>query len=213
MNRWLDAAVGGGQISGYGTWATTWYALPSTQFPTGNGFEVYGSEVPVEDCRSGRCLSAYLYYNGYINPAQINSVDAKGVPNGIKGVPVGYKPAFQNLIPYPATPIANDPNAAFYGTNTVYVPLKDGTTWRGAFGGLLPLQNQFRETPGLWTLSSALFKAFRFGEKMRMRIQWDLFNPTNSPQEPQTPNAQGLIYTYQSGVAARSMQFSARLLW
>ena len=49
---------------------------------------------------------------------------------------------------------------------------------------------------------------------MRLRVQWDVFNPTNSPQQPQSPaNTAGLLYTYLSGTSARSMQFTLRLLW
>lgn len=206
-NKLLDTIAGGWQISGIGTWATTWFTLPADQFPTGNKLEIYGDKYPIQDCRSGRCLSGHLWYNGYINPALIN------VPNGIMGIPADYKPAFQNLIPFPEKPIANDPNAPFYGTNTVYVPLKDGTTFRGAYNGLFPLQNQYRETTGLWTLSSSLFKSFTIHEQIRMRVQWDVFNPTNSPQRPQVPTSQGLLYNYQSGTAARNMQFTLRLLW
>lgn len=213
MHRVLDAVAGGWQISGYGTWNTSWFALPDTPFPTGNKFEIYGRKYPIQDCRSGRCLSGFLYYNGYINPAQINSVDAKGNPNGIMGVPGNYKPAFQNLIPFPASPIPNDPTAPYYGTNTVYVPLKDGTVWRGNWGGIPPLQNQYVQGPGLWTLSAALFKSFPIGERMRLRVQWDVFNPTNSPQQPSSINSQDLLYTYLSGAAARNMQFTLRLLW
>ena len=102
----------------------------------------------------------------------------------------------------------------FYGTNTVYVPLKDGTTFRGAWGGIAPLQNQYVESPGLWTLSSSLFKSFTIHEQVKMRVQWDVFNPTNSPQQQQSPaNSQGLLYTYQNGTSARSMQFTLRVLW
>ncbi len=207
MNRALDTVIGGWQLSGIGSWATTWFALPADQFPNGNGFKVYGHDVPVQDCRSGRCLSAYLYYNAYINPALINA------PNGIQGVPSDYKPAFQNLIPFPSAPVANDPNAPYYGTNTVFLPLKDGSTVRTTYGGLAPLQNQYVETPGLWTLSASLFKSFALTEKARLRFQWDVFNPTNSPQEPQVPNTLGLIYTNVNGTPARSMQFTLRLLW
>ena len=214
MNRALDTAVGGWQVSGYGTWNTTWVTLPADQFPTGTPLEVYGDKYPIQDCRSGRCLSGFLYYNGYINPAQINSTDTKGTPNGIMGVPANYKPAFQNLIPFPAAPVANDPNAAFYGTNTVFVPLKDGSTFRGTFGGITPLQNQYLQSPGLWTLNASLFKSFTINDRFRLRFQWDVFNPTNSPQQPQGVAApQGIRYTYQNGAAARNMQFTLRLLW
>ena len=207
MNKRLDMAVGGWQLAGYGSWNTTWFTLPADQFPTGNKLEIYGKKYPVQDCRSGRCLSAFLYYNGYINPAQINS------PNGIMGVPADYKPAFQNLIPFPSTPIANDPNAPYYGSNTQFIPLKDGTTYRGSYGGLFPMQNQYRESPGLYTLSASLFRSFAIKERFKVRFQWDVFNPFNAPQEPQTVNTQGLLYTYQNGTAARNMQFSLRLLW
>jgi len=208
MRGVLDALVGGWQLSGYGTWNTTWFALPADQFPTGNKFEVYGTKYPIQDCRSGRCLSGFLWYNGYINPAQINT------PNGIMGVPSDYKPAFQNLIPFPTSPIPNDPNAPYYGTNTVFVPLQDGAVYRGGWGGIPPLQNQYVETRGLWSLAASLFKTFPIKERVRVRVQWDVFNPTNSPQQPQAPgNSQGLLYTYLSGTSARSMQFTLRLLW
>jgi hypothetical protein len=214
MNKVLDAVAGGWQLSGYGTWATNWYTLPSDLFTTGTPFEQYGTKSPIQDCRSGRCLSGFLWYNGYINPAQINSVDAKGNPNGIMGVPANYKPAFQPLVPFPATAIPNDPNAPYYGTNTVYVPLQDGTTYRGSYAGITPLQNQYVQSRGLWTLSSSLFKSFPIRENVRLRVQWDVFNPTNSPQQPQLPsNSQGLLYTYLNGTSARSMQFTLRLLW
>ncbi|MEK7405243.1 MAG: carboxypeptidase-like regulatory domain-containing protein [Acidobacteriota bacterium] len=213
MRGVLDLIAGGWQISGLGSWRTNWFALPGNQFPTGNPFEIYGRKYPIQDCRSGHCLSGFLYHNGYINPAQINSVDARGDPNGIMGVPGNYKPAFQNLIPFPASPIPGDPNAPFYGTNTVFVPQKDGTVWRGNWGGIAPLQNQYVEGPGLWSLSASLFKSFPIRERMRLRVQWDVFNPTNSPQQPASVNSQGIRYTYLSGTSARSMQFTLRLLW
>jgi hypothetical protein len=214
MNPIADALIGGWQISGVGSWNTTWFSLPADMFPTGAKLENYGTSVPIQDCRSGRCLSGYLAYNGYINPAQINSTDARGNPNGVMGVPTNYKPAFQNLIPFPQSPVPNDPNAPFYGTNTVLVPLKDGSTYRGAYGGLTPLQNQFLESAGLWTLGASLFKSFTIRERVKARVQWDVFNPTNSPQQPQSPaNSLGLRYSYLSGVAARNMQFTLRLLW
>jgi hypothetical protein len=48
---------------------------------------------------------------------------------------------------------------------------------------------------------------------MRLRFQWDVSNPTNSPEESNAPNANGLIYSYTSGQNARSMQFSLHLMW
>jgi hypothetical protein len=96
----------------------------------------------------------------------------------------------------------------------VFIPLKDGSVYRGPWGGIAPLQNQYVESRGLGNLSAALFKTFPIAERFRLRVQWDVFNPANSPQQPQLPsNSAGLLYTYLNGVAARSMQFTARLLW
>lgn len=203
---WLDYLVGGWQISGLGKWQTTWWAMQSSQFPTGAPLKIYGHSVQVQDCRSGSCLSAYLYSNsGWINPAQVNSHNAAGACTGICGIPSDYQSY--------SAPLVTDPSSPYFGGNTVTVPLSNGTNYIGAYGGLLPLNNQYFETPGLWTLAASLFKEIPLKERFRMRLQWDVSNPTNSPQEPQSPNANGLIYTYTSGTAARSMQLSARLLW
>ena len=105
------------------------------------------------------------------------------------------------------------PNAPYYGTNTVFVPLKNGTVYRGVYGGIFPMQNQYHESAGIYTLSASLFKSFAIKERVKVRFQWDVFNPFNAPQEPQAVNSQGLLYTYTNGAAARNMQFSLRLLW
>lgn len=204
--RLLDSVVGGWQISGLGTWTTTWWSLQSSQFPTGAKLQVYGHQYRVQDCRSGACLSAFLYSNaGWINPAQINSHDAGGNCNGICGVPSGYQSY--------SAPLVTDPASPYFGTNTVTVPLSNGANYIGSWGGINPLINQYFESPGLWTLSASLFKEVQIREQVKMRLQWDVSNPTNSPEYSNAPNANGLIYTYTSGQAARAMQFTLRLLW
>ena len=202
----MNEVVGGWQISGLGTWSTTWWSLQSGQFPTGAKLQIYGQKYPVQDCRSGACLSAYLYSNGgWINPAQINSHNAAGQCTGICGMPTDYQSY--------SAPLVTDPTSPYFGTNTVTVPLSNGTSYIGSWGGIPPLGNQYFQTPGLWTLSASLFKEFHVKERVRMRFQWDVSNPTNSPEEAQAPTAYGLINTYTSGQNARNMQFSLRCLW
>jgi hypothetical protein len=82
---------------------------------------------PIQDCRSGQCIPGYLYWNGYIPANQINTHSAAGQCNGICGVPSNYTPSSLPVIPFPANPVAGDPNAPYYGINTVYIPLKNGT--------------------------------------------------------------------------------------
>ncbi len=202
----LNTVVGGWQLSGLGSWSTNWWALPATQFPTGAKLQIYGHKYQVQDCRSGACLPAYLYSNGgWINPAQINSHNAAGQCTGICGVPSNYQ-SF-------SAPLNTDPSSKYFGTNTVTIPLSNGTDWIGAWGGIAPLNNQYFESPGLWNLAASLFKEFPIKERATLRFQWDVFNPLNAPEEPYAPNANGLIYTYVSGVVPRSMQFTLRLLW
>jgi hypothetical protein len=110
--------------------------------------EYYGHKYPIQDCRSGSCIPGYLMWNGYIPAHQINSYDAKtGKPNGIMGVPADYQPAAQPLWPYPADyrdrNKTNDPNYGYYGTNTVMVPLANGTAQEIAYGALHPWKIHF----------------------------------------------------------------------
>ena len=87
-NKFLNAVIGGWQISGLGRWKTNWFALPTSIWPTGVPVEYYGHKYPIEDCRSGVCRPGYLMWNGYIPAHQINSTDPKtGKPNGVMGVP------------------------------------------------------------------------------------------------------------------------------
>ena len=78
------------------------------------------------------------------------------------GVPANYKPASQPVFPMPAdggNPA--DPNYRFIGTNTVFVPMKNGTLQQTTISGVHPWANQFRLGPGLWTVDASLFKASR----------------------------------------------------
>ena len=99
----LDKFIGGWQIAGMGSLRSTYFALPTGIYSTGNDIEMYGYQYPIEDCRSGSCRPGYLWWNGYIPANQINSYNAAGQPNGIMGVPANYKPAAAPLIPWGST--------------------------------------------------------------------------------------------------------------
>ena len=87
-------------MAGLGSLASTYFTLPTDEFPTGAPIQVYGYKYPIQNCTSGTCFPAYLWYNGYIPANRINSVDANGKPNGYEGIPANYKPAVAPLIPY-----------------------------------------------------------------------------------------------------------------
>jgi hypothetical protein len=51
-------------------------------------------------------VPGYLWWNGYIPALQMNSHYAQGRPNGVIGVPEGYRPAGQ-----PPESVAREPEA------------------------------------------------------------------------------------------------------
>jgi hypothetical protein len=210
----LDKVIGGWQVAGMGSLWSNWFSLPNTQFPTGTAIEMYGYNYPIQDCRSGRCLPGYLFWNGYINPNQINSVDANGKPNGVMGVPANYKPAAQPLLPWPTNPSKSDPLYNYYGGNTVWVPLKNGTPQRVTYdNGFLPLRQQYLLGPRQWSLDASLYKNIPIRERLTVRFNADFFNVLNHPNNPSNVSGEGLLLTQNSGSGARVTQLSLRLSW
>src|SRR5262249_44444562 len=137
----------------------------------------------IQDCRTGVCYAGYLMWNGYIPPNRINSYDPRtGKPNGVMGVPSSYVPFATRLIPWgsttlPANAPANTDITAFWDTNTVWVPLKDGTPQRTSYGGFVdPLQNQYLLGPMLWNMSASMFKTVKLTERFLLRLNADFLN-------------------------------------
>jgi len=188
--------------------------LPTGIYPTGEAIQIYGYKYRIEDCRSGACRPGYLWWNGYIPANQINSVDANGKPNGVMGVPAGYKPAGQPINPWPQNPNRNDPNFAFYGTNTVFVPLKDGTLQRTTYDtGLHPWRQQYLPGVRQWSLDASLFKTLRVTERFNVRFNADFFNVFNHPGNTNSIASDGVLSTRSSGTGARELQLTLRLIW
>jgi hypothetical protein len=215
----LNRLVGGWQVAGIGSLRSTYFTLPTGDFPTGVPLQIYGYKYPIQNCTSGTCFPAYLWYNGYIPSNRINSVDANGKPNGYEGIPADYKPAVSPLIPYGST--ALPPNApagtnvsSFWGTNTVWVPLKDGTVQRTTWAGLAPLQHQYLSSVRQWGLDASLFKTVPINERIRLRLQADFFNVLNHPGNPNSVGSEsGVLSVQSSGNSPRTLQLTLRLTW
>ncbi len=213
----LDRIVGGWQLAGSGSMTSTWWSLPTGNWVFPNPLEIYGTKYKIQDCRSGVCYDGYLYYNGYIPANRINSTDPRtGKPNGVMGVPAGYKPAHVPLIPIPADGgSASDPMYPYYESNTVWVKLKDGSLQRTAFDdNLNPWRNQFKSGLFDWSQSASLFRVVPVNERVAFRVNIDFFNVFNIPGIPKTPTlGTGLIDAQYSGNGARALQFGLRLSW
>ena len=127
----LNRLVGGWQIAGYGTTASRYWSLPTTNWGSFSDIEFYGTQYKISDCRQGTCFPGYLYYNGYIPANRINT------PTGVNGIPQDYNPSNSPINPIPASGIVADPN--FNDNNNVLVPLKNGQNQLVAVDtGLIP---------------------------------------------------------------------------
>ena len=173
-----------------------------------------GYKYPIEDCRSGRCYPGYLWWNGYIPANQINSTDANGRPNGVMGVPANYKPAAEPFHPWPQSPDRNNPMFQFYGSNTAWVTLKDGTVQRVGYNdNLHPWRQQYLPGVRQWGLDASLFKTIPITERVAVRFNADFFNVLNMPGNPNSIGGDGILSTRSSGQGARELQLTLRVTW
>jgi hypothetical protein len=205
----LNRIVGGWQVAGYGSTQSRWWSLPTANWGKIGTPEIYGTKFPVQDCRAGTCFPGYLYYNGYIPANRIN------VAGGVLGVPQGYTPSSQPIIPTPANGGSSaDPNFANYETNNVVVPLKNGTNQLVAFdNGLHPWRNQAVQGPWLTNMTASLYKTVPITERINLRLNLDAFNVFNQPGLPLPDSTTGILSLRTSAQGARTLQYTARLTW
>jgi len=213
----LDKVIGGWQVTGMGSANSTYFTLPASYFPTGTPIQVYGYKYPIQNCTSGTCYPAYLFWNGYIPGNLINSHNAAGAPNGYEGIPSDYKPYAAPLITYGQTTAPNMPAgtniASYYNGNTVWVPISNGTVQRTTWSGLAPLRQQY--LPGIWQwgLDATLVKNIPIKERMNFRLQCDFFNVLNHPGNPNSIGTTGILSVQSSGNSARVLQLTGRFSW
>jgi hypothetical protein len=211
----VNALIGGWQIAGNGQIVSRYFALPTSMWGPIGKVEVYGKNYPIQDCRSGVCYDGYLYYNGYIPANRINSVDRNGKPNGVMGVPDNYKPFQTPLIPTPKDGgSTSDPNFPYYESNTIFVPLKNGTLQRTTLDtNLHPMRNQYVLAPMVWSMNASAFKSIRLREQMFLRFNIDFFNVFNMPGTRTVDSTTGIILNQLSQNSPRVLQLTGRLSW
>ncbi len=214
-SRLVDALIGGWQVAGFGQLFSRYFQLPTGDLANYSPIQYYGKKYPIQDCRSGVCYGGWLLWNGYIPANRINSVDPRtGKPNGVMGVPSNYVPFATPLLPTPKDGgSSSDPNFPFYETNTVFVPLNNGTLQRTTLTVLDPMQNQFMLGPMQWNMSASAFKTLKFTERVFLRINADFLNNVfNMPGTALTSTiADGVVTTKNSANSPRVLQLTMRL--
>lgn len=130
---------------------------------------------------------------------------------------MSYTPSNLPLVPYGATTAPNAPAgtnmSGYWETQTVWLPLKNGTVVRSTMNTNLPYwMNQYLDAPWDFNLSASLFKAFSLGERAKLRFNADFFQVLNNPGIP-LPGANGIMYTNTSANSPRDLQLTLRLTW
>jgi len=123
------------------------------------------------------------------------------------------------LIPAGATALpANAPAGtdirSYWDSNTVWIPLSNGTVQRTTFDdGLHPWRNQY--LPGVlqWGMDASLFKFVNLTERVVLRFNIDMFNIFNHPNNQNSIGGDGMLSVRNSGSGARTTQLSLRLQW
>ena len=223
----LNNFIGGWKLSGSGTMLSQYFAMPTGNWGETSNFESYGKKYKILDCRATpatatrvtdeRCFEGYLWFNGYISERFIDSRNGAGLRNGVFGLPANYEPAQKPINPWPKGGKTTDPGNADYDTNVVYLPLSNGSTVRvTADTGLHPWRNQYKLGPSNWLMDASLLKFFSVTERVRIRINADLFNVLNRQGfvNPDTAGISSLQSSYGgSGFRPRQLQLTMRIEW
>jgi hypothetical protein len=217
--RLKDAVIGGWQIAFFGQLYSRYFQISTGNIANIHGLQYYGKKYPIQDCRSGTCYNGYLMWNGYIPGNLINATNSAGKCIGICGIPSNYVPYATPLIPYGQT--ALPPNApegtnvsSFWNTNTVWVPLQNGTVARTTYGGFLdPFQNQFMLGPWLWNVQASAFKIIRLNERFQVRFNADFLNNVFNMPGTNLPSSgsNGIESQQTSANSPRVLQLTMRL--
>jgi Carboxypeptidase regulatory-like domain/TonB dependent receptor len=199
--RWVDALVGGYQVAFVGQVVSQSFQVAAANWGATGPLQVYGSSVPITDCRSGVCHPEYLWFNGYISPTVINA------KNGVSGLPANYTPYL--------APINNTPGTANFGNNNVSVALKNGTQVVTGFSPGPAGSNPFSQTvllgPYNYNADISLYKVFSFSENVRLRINVDAFNAFNIQGRVNPNTTDGTESLQTSYWTPRQIQITARL--
>jgi hypothetical protein len=177
-NRFVNEMIGGFQIAGTGSIVSQVFAAPAN-YGAVNPIKIYKHKHPIEDCRSGVCYKAYMWFNGYLPPTVTQGVAGSVcTTNCVTGLPADYEPM--------DSPIDTTPGTTYFGDNEVEITapgLNKGNPQSIAYdAGPLAAQyysNKYLNGPFNWEADASIFKVFPITERVNLRINMDAFNAFN----------------------------------
>ena len=215
-NKFLDAVVGGWQLSGFGQMMQTLWQPTSGDWGPTHSLHYYGRGKQIQDCTSGTCRKAYYAYNGWIPSYQYNTA------KGYQGLPGSYADEKNGLAEHqPLQPDAGTnyaPATVNNSTNHTF-ELNDGTYPNnvgysaGPNNAANPNYRVYMPNPFNFVTNASLFKEFPIREGMGLKVNGDFFNIFNQQGTTGVNGSNGVIGTTSSANTARVIQISARLTW
>lgn len=201
-NKFVNALVGGFQMAFVGTVVSQAFQVATGNFGDTSAIQIYKNSAPVNDCRSGVCRDAYMWFNGYLPPTVIT-----GANRGVQGVPSGYQPYL--------TPINNTPGTPNFGNNNVPVRLANGQTVNTPFSpgpaGVQPFNAMVLQGPKNYQADISIYKEFQITERVKLRFNVDAFNALNIQGLTNPSASDGIMQLQTSYWTPRQIQFTGRL--
>lgn len=224
-NRFIDELVGGFQIAGDGNILSQDFNVASANWGPTNPLHVYKHSAPITDCRSGTCIKAYEWFNGYIAPKTVplGTYYSNGnctLTAGVTGLPSNWAPYQTPIDTDCNTNTASDPAAAYYNQNEVSVTLANGKSNAVAFSpnpnatntsADNPFSKTYLNGPINYTVDLSVFKVFPITERMVLRFNVDAFNALNVQGYNNPNTTDGTENMTSSYNTPRQVQLSLRL--
>jgi hypothetical protein len=231
----LNELVGGWQIAGDGAVANqNFYPNTGNWGPTAapgasaNSIHVYKKSAPITDCRSGTCVKAYEWFNGYIAPTAISgNACSAGLSTVVSGLPTSWTPNQQPMDNLCAAPQSGKAVVGKYsGDNDVFMSNVNGqanntevgygdvpgNNDNGSSEGGIDVTNPFGHTvlngPWQWNADASLFKVFPITERVNVRMNVDAFNVFNHQNLPNPNTTDGTVCYTAGGVGCSSSSFN-----
>lgn len=216
-NRFVNELIGGFQVAGDGAVHSQDFGVSNGNWGPNHPLHVYKHGHKVTDCRSGSCIEAYEWFNGYLAPSNLPS---SGCTNVVTGLPSDYQPysAPINTDYNPSTPCGKAQDK-YYNTNDVQINLANGKTDvqgfdpgpNGGGWGINPWAKTFLNGPMNYTVDLSVFKVFPITERVRMRFNADAFNALNVQGYNNPSNSDGIENMLKSYNTPRQIQLTMRL--
>jgi hypothetical protein len=227
-NRLVDELVGGYQIAGDANLYSSDFTITATNWGPTSALQVYKHKYPITDCRTGKCYTNYLWWNGYIPPTTISTNTCGAGITATTTVPSNYTPYQTPMDTACAAPVAGKAvTDQYYGSNEVgiivpgasqatavsiaYAPSPSSSS-SGSWSGANPFSKTVLDGPFNMVNDASLFKVFPVTERVNFRFNMDIFNLFNNQGSVAPSGSDGTQnLTITSNNSARQVQFSLRL--